>query len=167
MDLEARFRVPAKGFKLSEYDPGDSAGLDKKASESLRAADLERLTTLQERLYAESRQSLLVVVQAMDAAGKDGTIAHVMTGVNPQGVRVTSFKQPSHVELAHDWLWRCSAGDTCRNSFTTRVRQAPRWRSQAAIASSRVSQNASPASAGSSPCAARYSGCTRVTSTSS
>lgn len=102
MDLEARFRVPSRGFRLADHDPGDTAGLDKDASGDLRSRDLERL-------YAESRRSLLVVFQALDAAGKDGTIEHVMTGVNPQGVRVTSFKQPSSPELAHDWLWRCSA----------------------------------------------------------
>ena len=72
----------------------------------MRAADLARLDELQERLYAEDRRALLVVFQAMDAAGKDGTIEHVMSGVNPQGVRVTSFKQPTQHELAHDWLWR-------------------------------------------------------------
>ena len=109
MDLEAHLRVHAKGFKLADFDPADTAGLDKGKSSDRRAKDLERLAALQERLYAESRQSLLIVIQAMDAAGKDGTISHVMTGVNPQGVRVTSFKQPSHIELAHDWLWRCSA----------------------------------------------------------
>ena len=107
MDFEARFRVPPKGFTLSAHDTGDTAGLDKAASETLRAQDLERLDALQERLYAEGRRSLLVVFQAMDAAGKDGTIEHVMSGLNPQGVRVTSFKQPTRTELAHDWLWRC------------------------------------------------------------
>lgn len=109
MDLEERFRVAPHGFRLADHDPADKAGLDKDASEATRAADLQRLEMLQERLYAESRQALLVVFQALDAAGKDGTIAHVMSGVNPQGVRVTSFKQPSHLELAHDWLWRCAA----------------------------------------------------------
>ena len=109
MDLEERFRVPSHGFRLADHDPADTAELDKDASVQLRADDLERLASLQERLYAEARQSLLVIFQAMDAAGKDGTIAHVMTGVNPQGVQVTSFKQPSSLELAHDWLWRCSA----------------------------------------------------------
>ncbi len=109
MDLEARFRVHPKGFRLADCDTSDDAGLDKADAERMRADDLARLTTLQERLYAEGRRSLLIVIQAMDAAGKDGTIAHVMTGVNPQGVQVTSFKQPSHLELSHDFLWRCSA----------------------------------------------------------
>jgi PPK2 family polyphosphate:nucleotide phosphotransferase len=107
MDLEDRFRVRPKGFKLADHDPDDTAGLDKKSSEKQRAEDLERLDALQERLYAEGERALLVVFQAMDAAGKDGTIEHVMSGLTPQGVRVTSFKQPTRTELAHDWLWRC------------------------------------------------------------
>jgi PPK2 family polyphosphate:nucleotide phosphotransferase len=107
MDLEDRFRVRQKGFALAGHDTGDTAGLDKESSEQRRAEDLERLDELQERLYAEGRRALLVVFQAMDAAGKDGTIEHVMSGLNPQGVRVTSFKQPTRTELAHDWLWRC------------------------------------------------------------
>ena len=108
MDLEDRFRVrPGRRLKLADHDPADKAGLDKQASEKLRAKDLEKLDALQERLYAEGKRSLLVVFQAMDAAGKDGTIEHVMSGVNPQGVNVTSFKQPTHAELAHDFLWRC------------------------------------------------------------
>ncbi len=117
MDLEQRFRAPAKGVRLSDHDPADKAGLEKAGSESIRAADLERLDALQERLYAEGRQALLVVFQAMDAAGKDGTIEHVMSGVNPQGVRVTSFKQPSSLELAHDWLWRCSSALPARGEI--------------------------------------------------
>ncbi len=106
MDLEERFRVPPKGFDLDACDPADKAGLKKGDAEKLRETDLARLAELQERLYAEGRRSLLVVLQAMDAAGKDGTIEHVMSGLNPQGVTVTSFKQPSSVELAHDFLWR-------------------------------------------------------------
>jgi PPK2 family polyphosphate:nucleotide phosphotransferase len=108
MDLEDRFRVkPGRRLKLADHDPGEKAGLDKETSEALRAKDLETLDALQERLYAEGERSLLVVFQAMDAAGKDGTIEHVMSGVNPQGVKVTSFKQPTRTELAHDFLWRC------------------------------------------------------------
>jgi PPK2 family polyphosphate:nucleotide phosphotransferase len=106
MDLEQRFRVAPKGFRLADRDPADVAGLDKGAAQERRDADLERLAALQERLYAEGRRALLVVLQAMDAAGKDGTIAHVMRGLNPQGVSVTSFKAPTHRELAHDFLWR-------------------------------------------------------------
>ena len=108
MNLEQRFRAAGRDLRLADFDPADDAGLDRADAEQQRAADLERLRGLQERLYAEGRQALLVVVQALDAAGKDGTISHVMSGVNPQGVQVTSFKQPSAEELAHDWLWRCS-----------------------------------------------------------
>jgi PPK2 family polyphosphate:nucleotide phosphotransferase len=106
MDFERRFRVPEHGFDLAERDPGDHAGLDKDEAKELREADLEGLGDLQERLYAEGERALLVVLQALDAAGKDGTIAHVMSAVNPQGVSVTSFKQPTSIELAHDFLWR-------------------------------------------------------------
>jgi PPK2 family polyphosphate:nucleotide phosphotransferase len=106
MDFEQRFRVPRKGFRLADYDPGDTAGLDKKASEQRREHDLERLAGLQERLYAEHARSLLVVVQGLDASGKDGTIAHLAQGLNPHGVSVTSFKAPTATELAHDFLWR-------------------------------------------------------------
>ena len=106
MDYEKRFRVPARGFTLAKRATDDKAGTNKAASEKQREQDLERLDVLQERLYAEGRRSLLVVFQAMDAAGKDGTIEHVMSGLNPAGVQVTSFKQPTSAELAHGWLWR-------------------------------------------------------------
>jgi PPK2 family polyphosphate:nucleotide phosphotransferase len=106
MDFEQRFRVPEHGFRLADRDPADDAGLGKQDAKSRREEDLERLGELQERLYAEGERALLVVFQALDAAGKDGTIKHVMTGVNPQGVTVTPFKQPSRVELAHDFLRR-------------------------------------------------------------
>jgi PPK2 family polyphosphate:nucleotide phosphotransferase len=107
MDFEDRFRVRPDDFELEEHDCADTAGTDKDESAERRAKDIERLDELQERLYAEGRRALLVVFQAMDAAGKDSTIEHVMSGLNPQGVRVTSFKQPTKTELAHDWLWRC------------------------------------------------------------
>jgi PPK2 family polyphosphate:nucleotide phosphotransferase len=106
MDLEARFRVPEHGFRLDDRDPADTAGWTKDDAKDRRAEDLERLAELQERLFAEGRRSLLIVLQALDAAGKDGTIAHVMRGLNPQGVTVTPFKQPSSIELGHDFLWR-------------------------------------------------------------
>ena len=109
MHLERRYRVAGGKLRLADVDPADDAGLDREQAELLRVADLERLRELQGRLYAEQRQALLIVLQAMDAAGKDGTISHVLSGVNPQGVQVTSFKEPSSLELAHDWLWRCSA----------------------------------------------------------
>jgi len=106
-DLESRYRVSADSFRLADHDPADTAGLDRERSRKLRAEDLERLRVLQKRLYAERRQSLLVVLQGLDASGKDGIVAHVMGGANPLGVRATAFKRPSPPELAHDWLWRC------------------------------------------------------------
>src|SRR4051812_28294109 len=117
MDYERRFRVRPKGFELGEHDPGDTAGIDKQASAERRAKDVERLDELQERLYAEGRRSLLVVLQAMDAAGKDSTIEHVMSGLNPQGVRVASFKQPSPEDLDHDFLWRGGEGGPPRGGI--------------------------------------------------
>jgi PPK2 family polyphosphate:nucleotide phosphotransferase len=106
MDFERRFRVPEHGFRLIDHDPADTAGLDKCEAAARREADIGRLIELQERLYAERGRALLVVLQGLDAAGKDGAIKHVMSGVNPQGVLVTPFKQPTPAELAHDFLWR-------------------------------------------------------------
>ena len=105
------FRVSSgKGFRLSDHDPGSTLHLDSedkpRAREAL-AIGTEVLADLQERLYAQDRWSLLVVFQAMDAAGKDGAIKHVMSGVNPQGCQVASFKAPSAEDLDHDYLWRC------------------------------------------------------------
>jgi len=103
------FRITlGKGFRLKDIDPGDTLGLKMKKSE---AADLLRrgtqwLAEEQEMLYAQDYWSLLLIFQAMDAAGKDGTIKHVMSGVNPQGCQVSSFKQPSAMDLSHDFLWR-------------------------------------------------------------
>ncbi|MBX9694053.1 MAG: polyphosphate kinase 2 family protein, partial [Cyanobacteria bacterium] len=100
-----------KYFKLSSIDPGDTQGWGPEAKDEA-AALLERgtewLTELQNRLYANDRWSVLLIFQAMDAAGKDSTIKHVMSGVNPQGCQVFSFKQPSNEELDHDYLWRYS-----------------------------------------------------------
>ncbi|HEY1251492.1 MAG TPA: polyphosphate kinase 2 family protein [Thermoanaerobaculia bacterium] len=108
-----RYRVTdGKKFRLDDHDPGDTADLSvrgKAAKEKARAilADgIARLAELQDRLYAQDRWGLLLIFQAMDAAGKDSTIKHVMSGVNPQGVQVTSFKVPSSQELDHDFLWR-------------------------------------------------------------
>ena len=107
--IAKRFRVdrPDK-FRLSKCDPAECYGLtvDKHEAQIMLAEGIERLTDLQQRLYAEDRWSVLIVLQAMDAAGKDSTIKHVMTGLNPQGVEVHSFKQPSAEELRHDFLWR-------------------------------------------------------------
>jgi PPK2 family polyphosphate:nucleotide phosphotransferase len=106
-----RYRVTdGKGFKLKHHDPADTAGhlLSKKQAGDLLQNGVTRLADLQEKLYAQDRWSMLCAFQAMDAAGKDGTIKHVMSGVNPQGVQVTSFKAPGPEELAHDFLWRCT-----------------------------------------------------------
>jgi PPK2 family polyphosphate:nucleotide phosphotransferase len=97
-----------KGFRLKDFDPADTCGLSLDKSE---AADLLRMGTewlaeKQDMLYAQDCWSVLLAFQAMDAAGKDGTIKHVMSGVNPQGCQVFSFKQPSHEDLDHDFLWR-------------------------------------------------------------
>jgi PPK2 family polyphosphate:nucleotide phosphotransferase len=97
-------------FRLEHVDPGDTGKLEsetKADAQQLLANGVERLARLQEKLAAQAQWSLLLVFQAMDAAGKDGAIKHVMSGVNPQGCRVVSFKAPSREELAHDWLWRC------------------------------------------------------------
>ncbi|HQR30430.1 MAG TPA: polyphosphate kinase 2 family protein [Anaeromyxobacteraceae bacterium] len=98
-----------KKFRLKDHDPGDTGGLgseDKPEAKRLLADGIERMTSLQERLYASDEWGVLLVFQAMDAAGKDGTIKHVLSGVNPQGCQVHSFKQPSAEELDHDFLWR-------------------------------------------------------------
>jgi PPK2 family polyphosphate:nucleotide phosphotransferase len=99
---------PGKTVKLARLKSGSTAGApgDKEATEAAFPEMWPRLHDLQERLWAEAERSLLVVVQAMDAGGKDGTIEHVFRGMNPQGVRVASFKVPTDDELAHDFLWR-------------------------------------------------------------
>jgi len=100
--------IKGKGFRLKDFDPGNTCGL--KLGKGQAAELLKRgtgwLAEEQDVLYAQDRWSLLLVFQAMDAAGKDGTIKHVMSGVNPQGCQVYSFKQPSSTELSHDFLWR-------------------------------------------------------------
>jgi PPK2 family polyphosphate:nucleotide phosphotransferase len=106
-----RYRVTdGKSYRLKEHDPADTGGhlLSKAQADALLEGGVERLAKLQERLYAQNSWAVLCVLQAMDAAGKDGTIEHVMSGVNPQGVQVTSFKAPSPEELAHDFLWRAN-----------------------------------------------------------
>jgi PPK2 family polyphosphate:nucleotide phosphotransferase len=98
-------------FALKDFDPGDTNGLNKDFKDDAQALlteGIERLAELQDRLYAQDRWSLLLVFQAMDAAGKDGTIKHVMSGVNPQGCQVYSFKAPTPEELDHDFMWRSS-----------------------------------------------------------
>lgn len=106
--LARRYRVTnGKKFSLSKIDPGDTASLKSKDNaRTLLDESVEKLTELQEKLYAQDRWAVLCVFQAMDAAGKDSTIKHVMSGVNPQGCRVVPFKAPSANELDHDFLWR-------------------------------------------------------------
>jgi PPK2 family polyphosphate:nucleotide phosphotransferase len=120
MDKKARARLErligpyritrGKGFRLKDFDPRDTGMLNadhkEEASEWLQRG-VAWLAEEQDKLYAQDRWAVLLVFQAMDAAGKDSTIKHVMSGVNPQGCQVTSFKQPSSEELDHDYLWRC------------------------------------------------------------
>src|SRR4029077_8392117 len=98
-----------KAFNLKAFNPDDTLGLDidaREAKASLKKG-VERLSKLQEMLYAQDRWAVLVIFQAMDAAGKDSAIKHVMSGINPQGCEVVSFKQPSGQDLDHDFMWRC------------------------------------------------------------
>jgi PPK2 family polyphosphate:nucleotide phosphotransferase len=98
-----------KGFRLKDFDPGDTRNIKsdrKEEAKEMLAQGVEWLAEEQDKLYAQDRWSVLLVFQAMDAAGKDGTIKHVMSGVNPQGCQVYSFKQPSSEDLDHDFLWR-------------------------------------------------------------
>ena len=105
------FRVTkGKGFSLSEVDPGDTLWLkseDKPKAKAALATGVAALAELQDKLYAQDKWAVLLIFQAMDAAGKDGAIKHVMSGVNPQGCDVVSFKTPSAEDLDHDYLWRC------------------------------------------------------------
>lgn len=104
-----RYRVkPASKVHLSDWEPADKSAFagGKKAGEQRIAALNRELEELQELLYAEGKHKVLIVLQAMDTGGKDGTIRHVFDGVNPQGVKVASFKKPTPTELAHDYLWR-------------------------------------------------------------
>src|SRR6266481_6674607 len=107
-NLAQSFRVTdGSKFRLKDFDPGSTAGLSAKVhSADALEAGLARLSELQATLFADDRWALLLVFQAMDAAGKDGTIKHVMSGVNPLGCQVYSFKTPSAEELDHDFLWR-------------------------------------------------------------
>lgn len=104
-----RYRVkPKQKIDLGKWDPADAGAFDgdKKAGEAATKKLNKRLEALQELLYAEGKHKVLIVLQAMDSGGKDGTIRHVFDGVNPQGVKVASFKRPTPEELAHDYLWR-------------------------------------------------------------
>jgi len=105
------FRVTdGDGFRLKDIDPGDTLKLkseDKPREQEVLATGVQALASLQDMLYAQDHWGILLIFQAMDAAGKDGAIKHVMSGVNPQGVEVYSFKSPSAEDLDHDFLWRC------------------------------------------------------------
>jgi PPK2 family polyphosphate:nucleotide phosphotransferase len=120
-DLIAPYRVEKpKKFKLSDISPDDTQGLSpsKKEAAELLARERIELSDLQEKLYAQDRWALLVVLQGIDGAGKDGAIKHVMSGVNPQGVDVHSFKAPSPMELDHDYLWRTQLAAPERGRIT-------------------------------------------------
>jgi PPK2 family polyphosphate:nucleotide phosphotransferase len=110
-DISQRYRIDdGKDFRLKDIDPGDTGPFPKDGKESAEKALAEgraALSEMQERLYAQDRWSVLLIFQAMDAAGKDGAIKHVMSGINPQGCQVTSFGVPSSREQDHTWLWRC------------------------------------------------------------
>ena len=98
--------TPGTRVRLAQIDPSDTQGRDKQSAEKDLTKNLDKLSLLQYRLYAESKRSLLIVLQGIDAGGKDGTIRHVMSGFNPQGANVTSFKVPAGEESQHDYLWR-------------------------------------------------------------
>ena len=115
IEASRRFSKPyrvtnGKKFRLKDVDPDDTGkhtSKDKDLAKETLQTGVEALAELQDRLYAEDRWSVLLIFQAMDAAGKDGTIKHVMSGVNPQGCQVSSFKAPSSLDLDHDYMWRC------------------------------------------------------------
>jgi PPK2 family polyphosphate:nucleotide phosphotransferase len=104
--MRNQYRVKDNRFTLSDYDPDDHGTLDKKAQKSRFKENIRQIKELQYRMYAEDKRSLLVVLQALDAGGKDGTIRKVFGPINPQGCRVTSFKVPTKLESSHDFLWR-------------------------------------------------------------
>lgn len=109
-DISKTYRIEdGSKFRLKDFDPGDTGRMkSKERAEAELPRGVELLSELQDKLYAQNRWAVLVIFQAMDAAGKDGAIKHVMSGVNPQGCEVFSFKQPSVEELSHDFMWRTS-----------------------------------------------------------
>lgn len=116
-----KYRVkPESKVKLDAWDPNDDGGVDggKDEGKALLVGVNERLEALQELLYAEGKQKVLIVLQATDTGGKDGTIRHVFDGVNPQGVKVASFKKPTEEELAHDYLWRIHKQTPAKGEIT-------------------------------------------------
>lgn len=104
--LKDLIAMPGKKYSVSDFDSSSTDEITKQEAKEQLTKDVEKLAELQSMLYAQDRYSILVIFQAMDAAGKDGTIKHVMSGINPQGCQVYSFKQPSAEELDHDYLWR-------------------------------------------------------------
>lgn len=102
----SHFKISDSSLNLTDFDTAQKGGLEKEESRQILADLKEELYALQEKLYASDSKSLLIIFQAMDAGGKDSIIKHVMSGLNPQGVQVYSFKQPSKEELDHDFLWR-------------------------------------------------------------
>lgn len=119
MNYRKRFIVePGSRVDLHAVDPGfKDKAIGKSGADEVTKADDESLRNLQYRLYAENKQSVLVILQGLDAAGKDGTISHVFASLNPQGARVHAFKQPSAEELAHDFLWRAHMAAPARGEF--------------------------------------------------
>src|SRR5690554_5446140 len=110
-EITKRFRIDRPGaFRIRDHDPGECCGIDIEKDEvkEMLAEGIKRLAQLQELLYAHNRWAVLIILQGMDAAGKDSIIKHVMSGVNPQGCRVHSFKAPSEEELDHDFMWRAA-----------------------------------------------------------
>jgi len=106
-DIRKALRIkPDADTRLKDIDPSDGFGIDKDEGREQLTKNVERLSVLQYQLYAEAKRSVLIVLQGIDAGGKDGTIRHVMTGLNPQGVSVTAFKVPEGEEKRHDYLWR-------------------------------------------------------------
>src|ERR1700712_2059853 len=103
-----QMKVPhGKKVSLKDFETDiENKGITKEEGEAILKTGTEKLSALQEKLYASNKNAVLIVIQAMDAAGKDSAVKHVMTGLNPQGVDVTSFKSPTHTELEHDYLWR-------------------------------------------------------------
>src|SRR5437667_9529987 len=111
-ELAKPFRISkGKNFRLKDVDPDDTLDFTKQAdkprAKEALAMGVTALAELQDKLYAQDKWAVLLLFQAMDAAGKDGAIKHVMSGVNPQGCQVCSFKSPSSEDLGHDYLWRC------------------------------------------------------------
>jgi PPK2 family polyphosphate:nucleotide phosphotransferase len=110
-EIIERYRVrKGDGFRLADFDPDDTCGLDidKGDAKEMLAAGVKRLAALQDRLWADDCWAILVILQGADTSGKDGVIKHVMSGVNPQGCEVHSFKAPSEQEIDHDFLWRAA-----------------------------------------------------------